>query len=82
MMKKIFQKLSQGLLVSTFLALLALTHRYLRNDGEEKDPLTIRFLYESDDKNCLEDEYCRFTLGLVLILTTPLLIFWNEHQFV
>lgn len=83
MMKKFFEKLSHGLLVSSCLAVLAVTHRYLRDGNDDEELMDVgRFLYESDDKNCLEYSWCRFTLGLVLLLTTPLLIFWNEHQFV
>lgn len=80
--KKFIKGSIQGLLVSTSLVLLAVVHRHLRTDEGDSAP-SYRFLYESDDNdNCLEDEFCRFTLGLVLLAVTPLIIFWNEHQHV
>ena len=82
MTSSVVQRLSKGLLVSITLAALAVVHRYAHLEEEEEHPFQ-RMLYESDDdKDCLESEGCRFMLGLYLLVSTPLVIFWNEHQFV
>jgi hypothetical protein len=51
--------------------------------GASSDPHTERELYEHDDeKSCLEEDFCRMTVGLVLICFAPLVICWNEHAHV
>ena len=76
--------LGGGLVLSSLLTFLAVVYYSLEQLVDEGAAYheSHRQLYESDNGHCLEEAACRFTLGLFLLAFSPLLIYWNEHQFV
>eukprot|EP00339_Tiarina_fusa_P026270 CAMPEP_0117036110 /NCGR_PEP_ID=MMETSP0472-20121206/25604_1 /TAXON_ID=693140 ORGANISM="Tiarina fusus, Strain LIS" /NCGR_SAMPLE_ID=MMETSP0472 /ASSEMBLY_ACC=CAM_ASM_000603 /LENGTH=571 /DNA_ID=CAMNT_0004745779 /DNA_START=161 /DNA_END=1873 /DNA_ORIENTATION=+ len=54
------------------------------NNNNNKENEEQRELYEKDDdnKSCLEDDFCRATVGLMLICFAPIVICWNEKAHV
>ena len=78
----LFHRCRSGISLAAILVSLAIVRRIIAGESKQNQ-FARRQLYESDDnKNCLDDEVCRFSLGLTLLCITPLLICWNEHQFV